>query len=426
MPKLLCLHLSLVSVASVLLFATGCVNLDARDPSPFRLGQKTENGRTTATNAGMMKSPKKMQDFVNPTSMAGKMKKAWPFRRKTKMTIQDARIAEDDPTRLDNMPENLGPEIFVASARLAERSGHVDKAIEHYNTALSKDGRDRPALIGLARLQHKIGKTDAAIRVYRNALEVYRGDAVIMNDLGICYAQRKRLNESISMLQAATEAAPDREMYLNNLAAALVEANRTGEAMARLSRSRGPAMANYNMGYLLAKSGRKSEAATYLNQALKIDPNMQQARLLLDAQAPQVSSLPQRDLPQRKEPQRDLQSAPAQGDYQIPVSTGGQTLSSPEVFSRPASTTPPATVAPANAPTGPSYLDNRPARSGPFGYVPESNVDTVSVVSYVADVEQEAMASKLVPVDEVHLLSTELQQPSSPRAKTLVAPRPQH
>ncbi len=413
MPKLLCSRLAYLTVASLLLLATGCVNLDER--APFRLGQKTQNGQTTATKANIVKPQKKMQDFVQPTSMTAKMKKAWPFRRKSKIQIQDAPLAVDDPTRLDNMPENLGPELYVASARMAEKAGDVKKALDLYNTALRTNGRDRASLIGLARLQHKIGKTDSAVEVYRTALNIYRGDAVIMNDLGICYAKQQRLNESISMLQAATEAAPDREMYLNNLAAALVEANRTNEAITRLSRARGPAIAHYNVGYLLDKSGRKNEAAVYLNQALEIDPNMRQARLLLDSHAPQVSSLPKRDLPKRQTP------AAPQGGYQIPVSTGGQTLTKPQTFGRPPATTPAI-----NAPTGPSYLDNRPARSGPFGYVPESDVETVSVVSYVTDVEQKDTASKLVPVDEVHLLSTELQPPSSPRPQTLVAPRPQY
>ena len=417
MSKIRFSHLLFLSVGSVLLLTTGCVNLDQRDPAPFRLGQKTKDGQTIATNAKMVKSPKKMQDHIQPTSITGRLKKAWPFRRKAQMQIQDAPIALDDPTRLDNMPKNLGPEIYVASARLAEQAGDVQKALGLYDTALRKDGRDRSALIGLARLQHKIGKTDSAIQVYRNALNVYRGDPVIMNDLGICYAKQKRLNESISMLQAASDAAPDREMYLNNLAAALVEANRTGEAMARLSKARGPAMANYNVGYLLDKAGRKNESAVYLNQALEVDPNMRQARLLLDAQAPQVSSLPKRTPSERPK----TGGAPTRGGYQIPVSTGGQTLNSPRDLVRPPANTPAI-----NAPSGPSYLNDRPARSGPFGYVPSSDVDTVSVVSYVADVEQEAATSKLVPVDEVHLLSTELQQPVSPRAATLVAPQPQY
>ena len=254
---------------------SGCVNLDARDPSPFRLGQKTANGQTVATNAGVRQSTSKIKNIAKPNALAKTMKQAWPFRRKVKATVQDAPVFKDDPTRLDYVPEDVGADLHIAAAKLAERNGEQATALEQYQKALAKDGRNRNALIGLARLQHRTGNTENAIRVYRDALNLHRNDAVIMNDLGICYAQQKKLNESIAMLSSATQAAPDREMYMNNLAAALVEANRTNEAFSRLAQQRGPAMANYNIGYLLTQTGPPRRGSTI--PAPSIEPSAESA-----------------------------------------------------------------------------------------------------------------------------------------------------
>lgn len=284
--------LTVISTAFGLSLLVGCVNLDKRDPSPFRFGQKTKNGQTVATNGGAKKSIAKMQNATKSTGFTNKVKEAWPFKHKVRQTVEAQPLAKDDPTRLDYLPANVGPDLYVAAARMSEQSGNYQQAFEQYNTALKSDADNRNALIGLARLEHRVGKTDAAIQTYRRALATHQNDAVIMNDLGICYARKKQLSESIGMLQAATKAAPDREMYVNNLAASLIEANRMEEALAHLSRIRPPAVANYNVGYLLGKTGRTDEATAYLHQALAMDPNLRQARELLNDYAPQVSSLP--------------------------------------------------------------------------------------------------------------------------------------
>lgn len=351
-----CLLFSVLAFATLL--HTGCVNLDARPA-------------TAVTKAPIQKTPEAMAKATKATgnSWAKRIKRALP-KPKTKIEIPDKIVADDDPTRLDNTQE-VGPDLYVAAARLSERNGRYETALEQYNTALKSDGKHRNALIGLARLQHKTGNVDGAIGIYRDALNIYRGDAVMMNDLGMCYARDGQVNEAISMLQMATEAAPNREMYMNNLAGALVDANRMGEAVAHLTRLGGPAVANYKVGYLLDRAGRKSEAEAYLSQALAIDPNMRQARAILDANAPRVSSLP-KDMPYR-----------ASNNYQIPVTQSSQQLQLPQNNLRTEGALPAASPD-ANAP---SHLNSPTHRFGPFGYTPKPTIDGgVQVVSYVEDV----------------------------------------
>lgn len=283
---------SIFLISLVTFTAVGCVNLDKRDPAPFRMGQKTDEGQTFASQGDTKKSVSKMEEFTQSTGFMNAVKKALPFQRKIQKTVTAQPLAQDDPTRLDYMPKDVGPDLYIASAQTSERSGDYDLATQQYQKALQIDGHSRRALIGLARLKTKLGATNEAIQVYRQAIESHPNDAVIMNDLGICYAQGKQLPEAIEALSAATRVAPDREMYANNLAAALVEAGRPEEALSYLNQTRTPQVASYNVGYLLAQSGRKQQATEYLSRALFIDPQLAQARTLLDELSPKLSARP--------------------------------------------------------------------------------------------------------------------------------------
>lgn len=346
--------LALLALSTLL--SVGCVNLDKQ---------------TTVTKSPMKKTPEAMLKETKSTgdSFVKRVRRALP-KRKVKHQIADAPVSKDDPTRLENETEVVGPQLYIAAARMSEQHGRPDVALQQYNKALTIDGRNRNALIGMARLQHKTGNSTAAIRVYRDALNIYRDDAVIMNDLGLCYARNGQINESISMLQAATRTAPDRPMYVNNLAAALVEANRANEAASYLSQAHGPAQANYQVGYLLDRAGRRGEATNYLQQALAINPNLQSARELLEQSMPQVSSLPN-DLPRTS-------------DYSIPVSQAGpmSTLQAPTESYRA-----PGTIEAAAPGQAPTHLENKKHRFGPFGFVPQPELNKVQVVSYVEDAE---------------------------------------
>lgn len=325
---------------------SGCVNLDKKQPSNVPYPKQSLNSKTPAAIAVAAQ-----QAAAGPMKFAEKLKQA--VRPKSQNSYESRRVAKDDPTSLQHDPGPLGPDLYIASARLAERSGALDKAMEQYRRALQRDARNRNAMIGLARLQHRTGDMRGAISVYQKALEVYRNDPVILNDLGLCYARNGQVDQAISVLRGATQAAPEREMYRNNLAAALVEANRADEAVAHLSQTYGAAVANYNVGYLLNRGGQQMEANLYLEKALEIDPSMDQARQLLRQNITNVSSRPQ------------YADRRATG-YQPPVtSRPGNSLTPPRHTPRP-----PGENEPRVPETPPSHLRQKPQRFGPFGFVP--------------------------------------------------------
>src|SRR5262245_14851900 len=77
--------------------------------------------------------------------------------------------AEDDPLRLDQMPKKIGPEVYVAAARLLENQGKFPEAEDKYREALKSAPSDLNALVGLARLHDRQGQPQKAIEVYQKA-----------------------------------------------------------------------------------------------------------------------------------------------------------------------------------------------------------------------------------------------------------------
>ena len=131
------------------------------------------------------------------------------------------------------------------------KSGHPDRAIPAFETALSKDSTHRKALFNLTRVllesgkaedalvraeqavkidsgsaeawrlvgraQTDLGRSDDAINAYRHALALDDRDSWSMNNVGMIYLNAGRYNEALPPLARATELAPERAVFQNNL-----------------------------------------------------------------------------------------------------------------------------------------------------------------------------------------------------------------
>ena len=191
-----------------------------------------------------------------------------------------------DPIALSHKSPPPSADLFVSVARLRERGGNADEAVEYYQKALSVAPDHRGALLGLARLEDRQGRYEAAIGLYRKAIELHPNDPTPHNDLGLCYARKGQFVKAAEALQQATRLAPEGKRYRNNLAAVLVELNRTNDAFNELTAAHGPAIAHYNLGVLLQQRGETEPAARHYAEALRHDPQMQAARARLVALNP--------------------------------------------------------------------------------------------------------------------------------------------
>src|SRR5207247_1633365 len=74
---------------------------------------------------------------------------------------------------------------------------------------------------------------------------------------------------------------PDNAKYRNNLAAALVDAGKENESFTELTAANPPAVAHYNLAYLLNEKGQRASAITHLQQAVAFDPSLKPASDML-------------------------------------------------------------------------------------------------------------------------------------------------
>jgi tetratricopeptide (TPR) repeat protein len=219
--------------------------------------------------------------------------------------------AVDDPLRLDNQPKKVGPEVYVAAGRLLENQGKYAEAEGQYNKALSMAPNDVSAMVGLARLYDRQGHPAKAIELYHRALKADPASAMAYNDLGLCHARQRQVDKSLMALGKAVQLQPDNAKYRNNLATVLVDAGRTDEALRELSMLGSPAVAHYNIGYLLHKKGNTPEALRHFQQALALDPALTPAQDMLTELAGRQPAPPSL----AAAPQPAMQGQPAASTY---------------------------------------------------------------------------------------------------------------
>jgi len=186
-----------------------------------------------------------------------------------------------DPISL-SVPAKQSPELHLAVARMAEQSGDLPRAEHHYRAALELSPNHIESLMAYAHMLDRQNKLRQAHEYYLMAVQAHPDNARVHNDLGICCARQGRLDEAAEAIEKAIRLAPDRAVYRNNLATVLVQTKRLDEAFVHLSAVHPPAVAYYNLGYLLQKSGDKKGAARLFQEALAIDSSLAQARVWLD------------------------------------------------------------------------------------------------------------------------------------------------
>jgi tetratricopeptide (TPR) repeat protein len=218
---------------------------------------------------------------------------------KPKMNLPD-----DDPLRLDRMPKNIGPEVYIGAARLFENQGKFAEAEDKYREALKAAPNDLNGLVGLARLYDRQGQPQKAIEVYQKAAQVHPQNSLVHNDLGLCYRRQRQVDKSIATFQKAVEHTPGNAKYRNNLAAALVDGGRESEAYQQLTAVNSPAVAHYNLAYLLNEKGQRANAVRHLQEAVAADPSLRPANEMLTqlgAGAPQQAAQAQQAAPPQQE-----------------------------------------------------------------------------------------------------------------------------
>jgi tetratricopeptide (TPR) repeat protein len=219
---------------------------------------------------------------LSPSAIGASMKGAW-----TKTTASVSKLgkpkdkANDDRISLSYPPPANDADMYVVVARVREQGGDSDSAHKNYQAALQLDPNYLPALLGEARLYDRDGDLPAAISYYERATAAHPNDATAFNDLGLCYARQQQMDRAAAALGQAVALQPKRDLYRNNLAQVLVDLGRTDEARGHLAAVHGPAVAHFNVGWLMRQRGDLVAARAQLTKALEMDPTLEPARQVL-------------------------------------------------------------------------------------------------------------------------------------------------
>jgi len=218
-------------------------------------------------------------------------------------------VPAHDVVSLAHKTDRPGAALYVSSGRMLESRGDVERAMAQYKKALDIDPANRAAILSYARALDRRGRMAEAMQQYRTAIKHHPNDAAAHNDLGLCYARQDRFRESLRELETAIRLAPEKPLYRNNVATVLVLLGRPNDALRHLMIHGEPAVAHYNVGYLLNKKGDRQQAATHFTKALQADPSMPQAKMWLAQLGGNIATSPAATTPAR--PVRNTLRPPA-------------------------------------------------------------------------------------------------------------------
>jgi Tfp pilus assembly protein PilF len=294
-----------------------------------------------------------------------------------------ASVATDDPTSLASQPKKVGTEVYIAAGRLFENQGKLADAQGQYEKALQASPNDLTALVSLARLQDRQGFGPQAVDLYLRAAKAHPQNPLVHNDLGLCLGRQKQYEKSLESLSKAVELAPKEAKYHNNLATVLVEMGRYDEALSQFAATGNPAVAHYNLGYLLSQKGQTDLAARHFQQAIDLDSSLTPAREMLaqlGAPAPGVLAPPDTRVAIRPvstpidAPKPIETAAPAAGagkSYSIGDGSAPAAIAPAQPSATPAAAATPGTVAPAAA------AEPTESRSSYYEGVPEDAIEEI-------------------------------------------------
>jgi len=198
----------------------------------------------------------------------------------------DDRLQGSGLTKATKFEQNeLSPEqaaeACIVTAEELERAGHRREAVAMYQRARQHAPEQIDYSRRLAVLYDQLGNAAKARAEYRAAIQRNPKNADLLNDGGYFHLRQGDLPAAESSFRKAIEQAPTHERAWTNLGIALARQGRYEEAYDSFARVVGPAAAHSNVGAIMAKQGHIQQAQAAFQQALALNPNLQQPQAFL-------------------------------------------------------------------------------------------------------------------------------------------------
>jgi Flp pilus assembly protein TadD len=322
-------HLFIVGLVSSSFVVTGCKSdksgqslaanrssADARAATAMNDHRYDELIKEIEANGGNVDRPQPPQ---TTTEKIGGAFKTASHTVTDALTLKPKVVKAPDPLALDNMPEKIDIDLYYQAGRVAESSGNMPQAIQHYERGLQEQPKHVPTLVSLARLYDRRDEFQKAEKLYRRAIEAEPDNAIAHNSLGLCLARHDRNEEALVSLRKACQLEPDSKLYHNNLATVLVAMGQVDAAYETLKKVNNEAVAHYNVGYLLYQSNKKEQARQEFKLAFAADASLTEAQDMLSQLNAEIGGSA-KTLVARAEPAPPkTESAPALTDPESPT-----------------------------------------------------------------------------------------------------------
>lgn len=218
----------------------------------------------------------------------------------TTQTAQNPTRPTETPPQGTVVKESSGPKrpplpgTVVALAVMKEREAAgthdaarqikiYDEARQYFQDALQIDPKYRDAVQGLARVYTRMDDFAHALAIYQKALDKTPKDHGLWFDMGMCYSRKHELERAVPCFQKALELDSENHQYMTTLGLTLARLGQTEQSLALFTRSMGAALAHYNMARMMEHMGQTDGCRQHLELALRLNPNLDQARAMLAA-----------------------------------------------------------------------------------------------------------------------------------------------
>ncbi len=256
--------LSAAIAAGLLALASGCTKQQAANPLAPKTNQLSQLSQLKSQPA---------QSTTLPQTMT---------------KVQKAPEGPKRPPKVESCL--LAGQSFLEAAETTEdptlRAQRFLQARKAFQQALGLDPSNRKAMFGLARVCDKEGDYATAEAGYREILKAAPNDAQVWYELGMCQARQRNWDQAVEALQRANQLSRSNPTYSSHLGWALARSGQYDAALAHFRRTVGLAKANYNLALMMDHLGYSDVCRRYLIAALNADPNLEEARSLLESLQP--------------------------------------------------------------------------------------------------------------------------------------------
>lgn len=157
----------------------------------------------------------------------------------------------------------------------------LDDARQRLQAILAREKDNRTARLWLADVESMRGQTEPAINLFREVVSTDTGNAEAYNNLAYLLIDRQP-EEALKYAQKALELVPNHPAYCDTLGWALYRKGMYSAAVPYLQRAaadKSDAVWAYHLAMAYAKAGDLTRGRSTLQAAMKLDPNLPEAKL---------------------------------------------------------------------------------------------------------------------------------------------------